>query len=200
MPQSSRLAGRHRVAANMGVQDIKIINHPGQPGVPQTILIATGTTTNGKWYSIGILRSTDGGTTWQQVTLNTPPVSSREVFIKLLVDRTNSSVIYAISNQYVYKSVDEGLTWDQKWIYNPYTDQTGQSTFLTDIEQHTVNPDIIYVASKGRIIRCVDPQNPGQYIYPGPNHYPTCNSNPNNGSNNPFATIFISTDGFNSPL
>ncbi|MEI6740828.1 MAG: dockerin type I domain-containing protein [Gemmatimonadaceae bacterium] len=91
----------------------------------------------------GVLRSSDGGTTWSNVAAE-PFASSAPVFFTLIVDRatagsTNSTTLLAATNRGVYRSTNSGVTW---------TLTTPALTF-TDVVQHPTNPNIVYAMRMG---------------------------------------------------
>lgn len=57
----------------------------------------------------GLLRSLDGGTTWSEVKLLTPPAA--EQIYALAVDPKNADFIYYSTNSAIYKTVDGGNNW-----------------------------------------------------------------------------------------
>ncbi|MEP7265828.1 MAG: T9SS type A sorting domain-containing protein, partial [Bacteroidota bacterium] len=62
-------------------------------------------------YSNGILKSTDGGITWQPTGLSWALTQSRTIS-KLLIDPANHLVLYASANNGIYKTTDGGVTWN----------------------------------------------------------------------------------------
>lgn len=96
----------------------------------------------------GLYKSTDGGETWQYLGLGQEGIIS-----KILVDPSNSSILYAgiMGNPYVrdeargvYKSTDGGVTW-QKVLF--VSNQAGTSDLVMD----PVNPKILYASFWDRI-------------------------------------------------
>jgi len=92
----------------IGVQDIEI--HPRKS---RTIFIATGSNTfNDKNYGIGVLKSKNGGRTWDTTGLNfTPNEFSQIIVRKVKVHPSIKSKVYACTDDKVYKSEDLGETW-----------------------------------------------------------------------------------------
>jgi len=93
------------------------------PGSPQTMIIGTGETyaygisTNGLVdrttrgaFGIGILKSTDGGSTWSQV-LNWTYQQNRSVW-DIKFNPLKPSEVYAATTDGIYKSTDGGNTWN----------------------------------------------------------------------------------------
>ncbi len=91
----------------IGVSEVII---PNDYETSQTIYIATGDRDAGDNYSIGVLKSTDGGQTWDQTGL-TFPVSSRYRITRFLVHPTQQNIFYAATNGGIYKSTNSGDTW-----------------------------------------------------------------------------------------
>lgn len=103
----------------LGVSSIAI-----NPANPNEMFIGTGETYNyGSTYSglvdrttrgsfgMGILKSTDGGTTWTQ-SLNWTYQQNRGIW-EIIFNPLNPSVLYAATTEGIYKSSDAGVTWTQ---------------------------------------------------------------------------------------
>lgn len=88
----------------IGVSGIAI-----DPNDSNTLYISTGDDDAGDSYSVGVLKSTDGGATWNNTGLsfNYLYKGSNEIFI----DPTNSSIVWVATSQGVYKSTDAGSSW-----------------------------------------------------------------------------------------
>ena len=67
-------------------------------------------------YGVGILRSTDGGTTWNQVLIKNMPDLFGVLMIKF--DPNNANIVYACTTHGLYKSTDAGATWNATPILN----------------------------------------------------------------------------------
>lgn len=95
---------------SLGVSDIAI-----STSNPNVVYVATGdvdgTGSSADFYSIGIIKSTDYGTTWN-VTGLSYEMSNRKLISRVLVDPTNENIVYAATNNGIYKSIDGGTTWN----------------------------------------------------------------------------------------
>ncbi|MEL6823579.1 MAG: glycosyl hydrolase, partial [Calditrichota bacterium] len=100
------------------------------------IYIGTGDGDAGDTYSIGVLRSTDGGTTWQTTGLNWDISQTRRIS-KMLIDPGNANVLLAATNNGVYKSVDSGANWTRTATGN-----------FKDIEFKPGDPSTVYAAGR----------------------------------------------------
>ena len=100
-------------------------NDEPQPGVVNRLTRGT--------YGIGIIRSIDGGETWEK-SLEWPKkdlTGIQEIYIDPL-----EGDIYAATTEGLYRSTNLGLTWDL--IHSV--------PMAVDVEIHPDNPDIIYVS------------------------------------------------------
>ena len=126
----------------LGVSDIAI---PFDYGTSNTLYIATGDRDGGSSStlgggqgndnnSVGVLKSTDGGVTWNTTGL-TYSTSSKRLIHRLLIHPTNSSILLASTSQGIYKSTDAGATWTLKSI---------SSSRFKDMQFNPADPSIIY--------------------------------------------------------
>ena len=109
--------------------------------------------TNPDHYWVGttqqILRSLDGGRTWNSVStgplgqINTITMDPNNDDVLLATDRFNGSV---------YRSSDGGENFDM--VHTIQTDTTFDAMY--DIEFNTGNSDIVYASGAGHVIRSVD--------------------------------------------
>ena len=92
----------------IGVQDIEV--HPKKK---RTIFIATGTNPyNNKNYGIGVLKSTNAGRTWKKTGLSfTPDEFNQTIVRKVKVHPSLKNIVYACTDDKIYKSNDLGETW-----------------------------------------------------------------------------------------
>lgn len=91
----------------MGVSDI-IIN--SDYATSNTIYIATGDRDAGDNYTIGVLKSVDGGTTWNSTGLSFSQ-STYDQVNRLLVDPNNNLTLLAATTDGLYKTTNGGSTW-----------------------------------------------------------------------------------------
>lgn len=116
----------------IGCSDILI-----NPTNTNILYLATGDGINGSTKSIGILKSIDGGVSWNATGLSWQ-VSAGYLIQKLIMHPTNSSIIFAASNYGIYKTIDAGVTWTLT-----------QSGNFSDIEFKPGAPATIYAVTKG---------------------------------------------------
>ena len=129
----------------LGVSDIAI---PSDYATSNTIYIATGDRDGGSMWSlgggqyndnnsIGILKSTDGGVTWNTTGLSYATSENKLVY-RLLIHPTDSSILLASTSDGIYKTINSGSSWTQKdvnrWI---------------DMEFKPGDPNIVYGSSYG---------------------------------------------------
>lgn len=112
----------------LGVTDIVF-----DPNNHKKMYIATGDADATDTYSVGVLKSIDGGITWDTTGLNWKVTLARDIG-RMLVHPTNSDILFAASSVGVWKSSDGGSTWVIK--------QTGN---FSDMEFNPANPSVIYV-------------------------------------------------------
>ncbi len=125
---------------NLGVSDIAI-----NPQNPDVMYIATGDKQRGSALSIGVMKSPDGGRTWQLTGLN-PDVTEKCKIGKLLMHPDNPETLLAATSQGVYKTEDGGGTW--------VNTLTGD---FFDMEVNPANSSTWYVSQAGvGIFRSVD--------------------------------------------
>lgn len=95
-------------------------------------------------FSIGIMKSTDGGATWQNTGL-VWQTNQMESVAKLLVDPSNSNVVIAATSDGIYKSSDAGVSWQKK-----------SPTRCRDLDVHPINRKIWYAGTSNAVLRSID--------------------------------------------
>jgi photosystem II stability/assembly factor-like uncharacterized protein len=90
----------------IGVSGIAI-----DPTDSNTIYIATGDKDSFSTYSIGVLKSTDGGLSWNTtgLTFDGTSYSSGDI----IINPTNPKILFCATNNGIYKSTNGGIIWDQ---------------------------------------------------------------------------------------
>ncbi len=80
------------------------------PSNSNIMYLGTGDGDAGDTYSVGLLKSTDGGVTWNPTGLSFNPAQYRQIS-RVLVDPNNGNNIYVATSAGVYKSTDAGVTF-----------------------------------------------------------------------------------------
>jgi len=115
----------------MGISDVDL--HPANP---ETIFICTGTRdTWWETFSVGILRSDDGGQNWNETGLSYSINQSRFVH-ELFIHPDNPQVMVAATSQGIYRSIDGGNEWDVVRYGN-----------FMDLQVKPGNNDVIYATT-----------------------------------------------------
>ncbi len=127
--------------AALGVSEIiPIVN-----GSDETIYMATGDKDHSDTYSVGVLKTLDGGNTWQETGLSWTPNQQRLIY-RMLMDPNNQNILYAATSNGFYKTIDAGDTWIQLI-----------STNYADLEFDPTNSSIIYASDKnGKVYKSVN--------------------------------------------
>jgi photosystem II stability/assembly factor-like uncharacterized protein len=87
-------------------------------------------------FAGGLIRSTDGGQTWQMLTL----ISPNTLISMLVIDPIKSTTLYALTSQGMLKSSDGGDTWNS--LSNNLPPGLGPAALSIDPS----NPNTLYVA------------------------------------------------------
>ena len=120
----------------IGVSGIAI--HPTNPDI---IYILTGDGDGGDTKSIGVLKSTNGGITWVTTGLSWGITESVRGY-KLRMHPTNSAILFAATNDGIYRTSNSGSTWTQ----------VISGTFY-DIEFKPGDPTIMYATTSSSFYR-----------------------------------------------
>ncbi|MBK7667272.1 MAG: PKD domain-containing protein [Sphingobacteriaceae bacterium] len=102
------------------------------PTNPNIMYLATGDGDAGDTYSIGVLKSTDGGLTWVATGM-VWTVNQGRLIRKLIIDPTNTQIVMAATNIGIYRTTNGGTTWTQ--VY---------ATSTHDLEFMPGNSNIVY--------------------------------------------------------
>ena len=92
----------------LGVADIVVENHGGQ----DIVYLGTGDKDHWDTYSIGVLKSVDGGQTWQKTGL-TWPGTNQEMVYRILKDPNDDNTLWVSSNKGLFKTTDGGITFNK---------------------------------------------------------------------------------------
>lgn len=117
----------------LGVSDIDV-----NPLNPNTIYLCTGDRDASDTYSMGVLKSTDGGATWDTTGLQWSASQLRLTNCLVINSLDTNSLTLAASNG-IYKSYDAGATWTRY--------QT--SGHFKQVLQHPTDTSILYATRYG---------------------------------------------------
>ncbi|NOX86145.1 MAG: PKD domain-containing protein [Chlorobi bacterium] len=124
--------------AALGISDIVVVEKNGV----ETVYIGTGDRDHSDTYSVGVLKSSDGGATWNTTGLDWTQ-NQFKLINRMIVDPDAPDTIYAATTDGLYQTVDGGTSWSLK---------TG--TIFIDIEFQPGNTAQIYGSNKsGQVYR-----------------------------------------------
>jgi photosystem II stability/assembly factor-like uncharacterized protein len=123
----------------LGVGDIII-----DPNNTNIMYLATGDGDGADTYSIGVLKSTDGGSTWNTTGL-TKAVTDYNVCRRIRMSPSDSDELYVTTNHGLYKTTNGGTSWTKTLNDNLY-----------DVDIHPTNDDIIYATGQDEFYRSTD--------------------------------------------
>ncbi len=119
---------------SIGISDIAV-----SPSNPNIVYVATGdadgSLSPNVCYSIGILKTTDGGNTWA-VTGFKNQIADGVIINKLLVHPSNPDTVYAATSKGLYNTFNGGATWNVR-----------ANAYFRDMEFKPGNTGIIYGAA-----------------------------------------------------
>ena len=116
----------------MGISYIAI-----DPQNNQTMYIVTGDADATDTYSIGVLKSTDGGATWNTTGLSYT-VDQEKAVNKVIINPNFTDSLFAVTNSNILVSIDGGVNWQI----------TGPMGRWRDIEFKPGNSNVIYAAKQ----------------------------------------------------
>lgn len=114
----------------MGVSDVAI-----DPSNPSTVYLVTGDGDGTNTYSIGVLKSTDGGITWNTTGMSWT-VTSFKLLKRIQINPLNPQMLWVAASDGIWRSLNGGTTWTNV-----------QSGSFSDIELKPGDPNTVYAAS-----------------------------------------------------
>jgi photosystem II stability/assembly factor-like uncharacterized protein len=132
--------------ASLGVSDVVV-----DPVSNNIMYISTGDFdgapsgyTQGDSKSVGVLKSTDGGNTWNTTGLSW--TTSQQRFIsRLLINPTNTQILLAFSSVGIYRTTDAGANWTLV-----------ASGYFKDGEYKPGDPTTVYAANGNNVLKSTD--------------------------------------------
>jgi photosystem II stability/assembly factor-like uncharacterized protein len=144
------------------------------PTTPDIMYIATGDRDNSDTYSVGILKTTNGGASWSTTRLRFP--SEDRVRVKaLLIHPTNPRILMAATDAGIYRSTDGGTSTNwrlvkagnfQEMIFKPgdstvvYASTIGDAQIFRSVNAGASWSQVTNLTGKYRIALAVTPANP----------------------------------------
>lgn len=98
------------------------------------IYLGTGDDDGGDTYSIGVLKSIDGGQNWNALSLGNASLFGTRIY-RIIIHPTNPSIVFVASSAGFYRSSDAGQTWSLL-----------RSGRCRDLELKPGDPQTIYLA------------------------------------------------------
>ena len=123
----------------LGVADIEI-----NPSNPQIMYLATGDNTATMTYSVGVLKSTDGGNSWNTTGMEYLIPQMRNIR-KLLMHPQHPDTLWATTSSGVWRSNDGASNWSLVLTGNAY-----------DIEFKPFHPSVLYATANGGCWESID--------------------------------------------
>jgi photosystem II stability/assembly factor-like uncharacterized protein len=114
----------------IGISDLAI-----HPTIPQTMFLATGDSHGFDCYSVGVYKTTNGGTNWDP-TAFTAATQTGLLIRKLVINPTNPQIMWAATNQGIYRTLNAFQT-------APTMVQAGN---FYDLELKPGSPSVVYIS------------------------------------------------------
>jgi len=118
-----------QISQVIGCTDLAI-----DPANSNIMYLATGDGDGGDTYSVGILKSIDGGATWGTTGLSFYTGNTRQIS-RILIDPANSNTLLVASSAGIYRSIDAGTTFTLV-----------QAGAFKDMEFKPGDPNTVYAA------------------------------------------------------
>ncbi len=133
---------------NNGVLAVSDIVIPTDFATSNTIYIATGDKDHWDNRSIGVLKSTNGGTTWNTTGITFALVDNKMVY-RLLLDPGNNQTLIAATSNGVYKTTNGGTTWSTLLTSTVFIDMEYKPGDFNTLYGSTTGGEIWYSSNGG---------------------------------------------------
>lgn len=94
-----------QISQVIGCTDLAI-----DPNTPNTMYLGTGDGEGGNTYSVGLLKTTDGGSTWNTTGLSFNTSAYKQIS-KIIIDPSSPSTLYVATSGGIYKSTNSGASF-----------------------------------------------------------------------------------------
>lgn len=118
---------------------------------PNTVYLCTGDRDGGNYYSVGVLKSYDGGSTWNKTGISWTP-SQYRLTNALVINKLDTNCLVLATSNGIYKSTNGGTTWAIKlggdfkeMVYDP----ADTSVLYATGESSSATQSQIYRSSNG---------------------------------------------------
>ncbi len=138
-------AGTNWIPLSDNLPQIGVSGIAVDPNNSNIIYIATGDCDGGDSYSIGVMKSTDGGLTWNTTGLTFSNTSTYSGDI--LINPSDSNNLLVATSNGIYKSINAGANW-----VNVKAGDYSQGR----IRYKPNNPNVVYVVSNNRFARSIN--------------------------------------------
>jgi photosystem II stability/assembly factor-like uncharacterized protein len=145
--------GENWISLSDNVITTGVLSIQVDPADKDRIFIGTGHLGFGRAYGNGVMKSTDGGVSWEQTGLNSESMAANFTIRKLLLLPNQPGTMLALINTefrqkaMIYRSTD----WAENWT-EVYSDNGAE---LFAIKPDPANPDILY-ATGNRFLKSTD--------------------------------------------
>jgi PKD repeat protein len=123
----------------LGVSAIAI-----NPNNTDVLYIGTGDKDSGDNYSIGVLKSLDGGNSWNTTGLDWT-INQNRTIAKLIINSNNTDILYAATTSGLYRTTDAGVSWFKVL-----------SGDIDDLEFKPGNPNVVYAIAPRKFYKSTD--------------------------------------------
>ena len=113
------------------------------PANSDVIYIATGDDDARDTYSVGVLKSSDGGRSWKKTGLDFSETNA--ISNEIYMHPENPNILWVATNTGFFKTIDGGENWDYKISIN-----------IQDIKVKPGDPEVIYAVSPSKFYKSTD--------------------------------------------
>jgi photosystem II stability/assembly factor-like uncharacterized protein len=101
----------------------------------------------GGTYSAGLMKSTDGGATWNATSLNFAQTDA-SIIQHISINSSNTNILVAATNAGIFRSTDAGTTWNNVL-----------PGIFTDLNPNPLNSNVLYASDRSTVYKSGDAGN-----------------------------------------